>query len=275
MSRATAFFYQTSRSKLYLVTNWHVVTGRKVSNPACTTTGAIPSTLGATLHRKQERVSGQRNVHIKDLKEEHITINSEDGNEPRWFEHSVLGPKADVVCIPLDEDRGFSEKFDYNIVNKWKEFHEKYDPEVMDDAFVIGYPWGLSGSGKQGAVPLYKKGCIASDPIINYSGTPTVLVDCRTTDGMSGSPVLASRAGLYHPDGKMSKSSIFGTVSKFIGVYSGRLYDQRPSRELNLTPDLEQQISEIGVVWKSEVIEDIVGMETQGSTLQDILKLCS
>ena len=81
---ATAFFYENQNSQLFLITNWHVVTGRKPSSPWNSKTGAIPSLLKLKLHRRQEPIGGQSTILVTDIDEVHIPINSVDGSEPRW-----------------------------------------------------------------------------------------------------------------------------------------------------------------------------------------------
>ena len=269
LSDATAFFYESLDSKLFLVTNWHVVTGRTLENPTHSENGVIPCFLRARLHKRQQKLNGKSVIHTSELTKVTIKINSNSGNEPSWTEHPTLGSTVDVVCIEIPPSENFKEKIAFSLVNKWKEYHDAYEPEAMDDAFVIGYPWGISGSGVEGAIPLYKKGCIASDPVIDHGGKPKILIDCRTTSGMSGSPVIASRTGLFHPEGKFSDSTTFGTTSKFIGVYSGRLYNQFSPRDVGV----DREVSEIGVVWKAQVLDEVARNGVQGSRLIDILNL--
>ena len=90
---------------------------------------------------------------------------------------------------------------------------EDYEPEAMDE-FVVGYPWGYRLLEEEGS--QYTKEVVSL--LIHFRRLPSVR---RTTSAMSGSPVIASRAGIHMPDGKMSGNTV--TVSKFLGVYSGRL----------------------------------------------------
>ena len=111
---------------------------------------------------------------------------------------------------------------------------------------------------------MYKRGCIASDPIIDFRRLPCVLIDSRTTSAMSGSPVIASHTGVFMPDGQMSKNPVFGTVSKFLGIYSGRLRSDE-----SIEGD-EENISEIGIVWKASVLEAITQRGVLGTPLRDL-----
>ena len=267
LSTATSFFYEAIDSQLFLITNWHVVAGRDPATPSHSRTGAIPNFLKIKVHKKQENVGGRKNIITSEISEVCLQINLEEGNAPQWLEHPDHKLKVDVVAIKIEKHLEFREEHELSVVNKWKEYHKDYEPEAMDDVFVIGYPWNLSTTVERGGgLPVYKKGCIASDPIIDFRRLPCVLIDCRTTKAMSGSPVIASHAGVFMPDGQMSKNSVFGTVSKFLGIYSGRL------RSDESIEGPEENISEIGMVWKAPVLEAITQRGILGTPLRD---LCS
>lgn len=137
-------------------------------------------------------------------------------------------------------------------------YYPGYAPAVMDDVFVVGYPWGLSGGTK--ALPLFKRGSIASEPTIEIDGLPKFLIDCRTASGMSGSPVIGQRHGVGH-------NGDVGSFQGFVGVYSGRL-------ETNgrLPSEADTAVSEIGVVWRRSVIDEIIDSGQRGTKLSDLLK---
>ena len=266
LSEATSFFYETVESKLFLITNWHVVTGRNPTTPSSSKTGAVPTVLKLKVHRKQKKVNGKTVIVTSDIGELSVPINSENGNNPLWIEHPKHKFKVDVVALRIENQSEFREKYELNVVNKWPDYHEDYDPDVMDDVHVIGYPWGLSATaGRGGGLPVYKRGCIASDPIVDFRRLPCLLIDCRTTRAMSGSPVIASHRGIFMPDGKMSGDTVIGTVSKLLGVYAGRLYSDEA------IIGSEENISEIGVVWKASVLEDITKAESAGTPLRDFV----
>ena len=184
LSDATAFFFQSPDSRVFLITNWHVVTGRDPTNPAVSRTGAIPCVLQAKIHRRQELTGNRKSIRLSEVDEIEFNINCENGNSPEWLEHPRFRRQVDVVAIEISNYDEFKEMYAFNCINSWKPFQNDYIPEAMDDIFVIGYPWGISPS--KGVLPLYKRGCIASDPILPLDGLPKLLIDCRTTSGMSG-----------------------------------------------------------------------------------------
>lgn len=268
LATATSFFYETSSSELYLITNWHNVTSRNPARPRQSLTGAVPCFLRIRLHRKQQQEADKPYfINISDIAEEDLPINSENGDEPLWLEHPKHRFKVDVVGIPIADSVKFKEEYEINVVNKWNAYHDDYEPEAMDDVFVVGYPWGLSSSRSRGeGLPIYKRGSIASDPIVDYSRLPCILIDCRTTSGLSGSPVIASRSGIFMPEGKFSANTTIGTVSSFLGVYSGRLIGDEPTSEQG------REISEIGMVWKATALRAIAERGKSGTPLTELIR---
>ena len=132
----------------------------------------------------------------------------------------------------------------------------------MDDVFVIGYPMGLSGGGS--VLPLYKRGSIATEPLVNHNGLPRLLIDCRTDKGMSGSPVVFRRSGPWSPNGKLDDETHFETVENFLGVYAGRLIDPTANGDAKES----DRISEIGVVWKRSALDALVERGVEGTKLE-------
>ncbi len=265
ISKATGFFYESQNSELFLITNWHVVTGRHPSTPARSKSGAVPCVLRCKLHARQKSAGAIRLSQLVQLDE---TINSDDGNNPEWLEHPGHRHRVDVVAIKIGKRQELENQCTFHILNQYKDFEQRYKHEVMDDVFVIGYPWGLSSSG--GALPVYKRGSIASEPVIDYLGLPRFLVDCRTARAMSGSPVIVEHSGIWKPTkGAISGDSIIGTLTNFIGVYSGRLLSQDA---LDIPQD---EVSEIGIVWKKEALDAIVNNGVVGTSLDAIIRLGS
>ena len=192
-----------------------------------------------------------------------IRLNAQDGNNPRWKEHPDLGRAVDVVAVDV-EDSFLKEQHVFNAANDINGFHADYHGFVTDDVFVIGYPFGISGSSRdRGAMPIYKRGSIASEPMLDFDRRPCLLIDCRTFPGMSGSPVVVSHSGLWNPEGKFAGNSIIGTVDNLLGVYSGRM--------TNRMCEINKVTSDIGVVWKMQAVQQVVERGVPGLRLADLL----
>ena len=264
LGRATSFFYKRDDDWLFLVTNWHVVSGRDPANPRSSPTGAVPTRARLTLHKRIDGVAIRRSQKVT----RKIDLNNESGEGPKWLEHPNHRSKIDVVVLKIANDEEFKKQVACHFISEaGKEaLDPSYEERVTDDVFVIGYPWGLTGGDR--VLPLYKRGSIASEPIVN----PTkFLIDCRTSKSMSGSPVICSHSGLWSPSGTMDDQSIIGTVQKFVGVYSGRLYERDALGERQGEPAQLEAISEIGIVWRSQMIEEIIAGDAPGTKLSELL----
>ena len=154
----------------------------------------------------------------------------------------------------------------YHCLSDWDELDGKYQPSIMDDVFIIGYPWGLSGGNE--VLPIFKKGSIASEPDVNQSNLPRILVDSRTTEGNSGSPVIVSHSGYYLHNKNSPEEAIIGTLHAFLGIYSGRL----TADELENLGASNKEVTELGIVWKEEVIQEIIEGNTLGTKLSEMLE---
>ena len=266
IDQATGFFYRSKKSgRLHLVTNWHVVTGRSPDKPTESATGAIPEVLRCLVHEWQPPDGqGRQYVGLSALAQVEIRLNEQDGNDPCWKEHPEHGRAVDVVAVDV-EDTFSKDNHTFNAVNGGTRFDERFHGSVTDDVFVIGYPLGLSGSkSERGAMPIYKRGSIASEPMVDFDQRPCLLIDCRTFSGMSGSPVVVSHSGIWMPEGKMTDDAVIGTVENLLGVYSGRMTN--PMYAASGGPS-----SDIGVVWKMRTVQQVVEDGVRGSTLTDVL----
>jgi hypothetical protein len=106
---------------------------------------------------------------------------------------------------------------------------------------VIGFPFGLSTSGK---LPVWATGFLAQELGLITKENPTFLIDCRTRQGQSGSPVIAFRTSGHRSvkDGRLSASLSGNIVWEFLGIYSGRVNSE----------------SDLGKVWHVSAIEELL-----------------
>jgi len=223
LSTGTAFIVQAP-SGPHLITNRHNVTGRRQDNGApLSPTGGIPNHI-AVVHNRNGNL-GQWIPRVEPL---YV------GDNPRWREHPTLGPNADFVALPLTQlnDVGL---YPYDTANT--------GPDIMvglaDTVSVIGFPFGMTAGGAFG---VWATGFLASEPEIDFNDLPVLLIDCRSRQGQSGSPVIAYRSagGVAMKNGDQAIFS--GPVWRFIGIYSGRI----------------NQESDLGIVWKASAINELV-----------------
>lgn len=223
LSTGTAFAVQ-ARSGPHLITNRHNVTGRhQETNEPLSPTSGVPNQL-VVFHNRFNHL-GQWVPRSEALYA---------GELPLWKEHPVLGPRADFVALPLSnlEDVAL---YPYDATNTGPPIYVG----PSDPVSVVGFPFGLTGGG---VYAIWATGFIASEPDVNYGELPVVLIDCRSRPGQSGSPVVAHRSGGSYAmiDGG---TSMFGaSVSKFVGIYSGRINSE----------------SDLGIVWKASAIAELI-----------------
>ncbi len=225
LAKCTSFFYELDGS-LYLVSNWHCLSGRDVQTgyPISKHSG-IPDRIalytikdGKTIVRKWCEFFLQKD------------------EKALWFEHPSHGKNVDVGVLPVNLPDGFRAI----PVNKL-EFTEMA-LEVSHDLFILGYPLGLQDLH---GLPIWKRATIASEPGLP---TPAFFVDTATRSGMSGSPVIHRYRGFFKQDWNeptLQPTDWFGEGSQFVGVYSGRLGQG-------------EEKAQLGIVWKSAMIDEII-----------------
>ncbi len=234
-------FVARFRDQHFLVTKWHVLAGRRpdTGQPIHEKTGAVPDTVVIAHH-----VAGQPG-RWRDVRE---PLYDDDNGAPRWLEHPGLGRKVDVVALPLT-DTAETDLYAYDLENLgspvlWG---------VSSPLSIIGFPLGrsvggLSGTGTGTATitpgfAVWLKGWVASEPDIDYEDLPLFLIDARTREGQSGSPVI------FYDDGggfvSFADGSVQGgtgkEVTRLVGVYSGRISED----------------SDIGRVWKLKAVLEV------------------
>jgi hypothetical protein len=223
LSTGTAFVVSTPKGP-YLITNRHNITGRNQETDApISKTGGVPNQIVIVHNRKG--VLGQWVPRLEPL-----FVNG----TPRWIEHPTLGAKADFVALPLSALDDV-QVYPYDVANT--------GPDVLlgpaDTVSVIGFPFGITAGG---SFAVWATGFLASEPAIDFHDLPIQLIDCRSRQGQSGSPVLSYRSGGAVAMSNGDTAMFTGPVVKFIGIYSGRINSE----------------SDLGIVWKATAINALM-----------------
>ncbi|WP_165958085.1 serine protease [Segetibacter sp. 3557_3] len=245
MSTGTGFVYEDD-SKLYLITNGHNVTR---VNPD--TNMRIVNSIAFPIRIKTKaRIISEDNPNA--LASDFFDIDLYDDDEflkPKWFIHPTHGYKVDVIAIPFASMAEIPKHVKLFPINKY-EFNNQFDIEIADDVFILGYPFDITG-GKE--LPIWKRGTISTEPVIDIENLPKFLVDTATRSGMSGSPVIMQRNGFHGFNGKeMTGKELLGVIRLFAGIYSGRI-----GAEDNFQ-------TQLGIVWKPSVIDEIISGQKLG-----------
>ena len=240
LSVATGFFYE-HRGRSFLITNYHVVSGRHPETGAVLdSSGLCPDSivLGVATDSGKHEQSGAQ---LLQWKWRTLSLFTQDEPaKPIWTVHPEHGSRFDAVAIPLSglEDTCITpangDKLDLDKIRIY--------PSM--EAFVLGYPRGMSGGGH---FPIWKRATIATEPDFDLDGLPRFYIDTATREGMSGSPVYAQEVGYWLPEGEtdQGKASI-GKGRRFVGVYSGRLGAD------------DEFKAQLGIVWKESALISLI-----------------
>ena len=261
-SSASAFFFETG-SRWFIITNWHVVSGRDPLNRQLLS-GASVEPFSLTAKLSSYAVGGSRHG-MFGVAPHHVPLY--DGGRPVWFEHPELGAFCDVVAIPIERPASCPE-FMHNAANRISEDNIPVEPGCT--VFVIGFPHALSvGFG----LPLWKSGYIASEPhydvklggsLSDYGGlaggrsVPAFFIDAQTRAGMSGAPVFARYHGpwdMRDPYRKLDLDEpgfwdrddvvLWGSPgTQLVGCYSGRA-------------GANESEAALGLCWRTDTIQTI------------------
>jgi len=222
LSSGTAFVVNSTKGPI-LVTNRHNFTGRdQITHKPLSSTAAIPNRL-----KIHHNLKGEIGKHVEVFE----AIVSKDG-EPLWVEHPTWKGNIDVAAFILTT----LDKVELYTFNPSPELPFGLHPS--ERVSVVGFPFGIRAS----CLAVWSTGFIASEHNLNYDDKPLFLIDCKTRKGQSGSPVL-----LYLQPGTprmINGKFMFNNETNvlLLGIYSGRVNSE----------------SELGMVWKTELISQIV-----------------
>jgi len=220
---ATSFVWRR-REQLYLITNWHAVTCRNnETGKHLTPEAAEPSHIIG--HFRAQRGSFE-------TQQRKIVLRDKD-DIPLWLHHPAHGRRVDVIAIPLPKEY---ETF-VTPINELDA--EPLLVKIGMDVFILGFPFGA----KAPALPIWKRGSIASEPEIVRQGDMFYLVDTASRPGMSGAPVILRTYGVHLTESGPSIKT--DPATKIIGIYSGRLR----------TAETEAQLAR---VWPASFITEII-----------------
>lgn len=250
IGNGTGFIYKSDRvEQNFLVTNYHVLTARYPEKPDTLLPGfeGSPDEIRLSLLRKDDYQPTHRALSMV-----------KEGRPISWLEHKDRARGIDIVAIPIELPQDA-------IVISQKELGlvDDINFEVGSDLFIVGFPFGFSAGG---FFPIWKRGTVASEPLLRPNGLSMFYIDSFTKPGMSGSPVLAveirefvyfgSEQGklfekferkelsaldvIKHLDPNDFSKSQRKKCFQLVGIYSANIKDPN-----------------IGVVWQKELIDEI------------------
>lgn len=220
---ASGFFWHHS-GRDWIVTNWHVVSGRNIFTKALAPNGLIPRKIRVygwvIKHIAGVQISTSRQIFTYTLPD--VVI------EKLSVPVQVNGKEVDIFALPLPPNFAMRKELPTGqAMNGWGTVkacvnqieQDKINSEAGDDCMVVGYPL----KNHTGLLyPIWKRGSISTDTAFSIDDAPAFLVDAATSSGMSGSPVFRRIVGAT----EINKATQVISEHKgyqFVGVYAGRL----------------------------------------------------
>lgn len=231
MGTGTGFFC-SYKDKLYLITNYHVLSGRNpFTGDTLHPSGAIPGKIEFDFDIIRD-LPNNKKQHIPHKYSNNL-YNTKD--EKLWLEHPDLGSNCDVVAYELNEEfkSQIPEGCRVGKIEIEKELTYNASIGIMDSVYITGFP--MKKSQTYSRFPIYKAGKIASEPQDNQNGA-NYYIDSKTKPGMSGSPIIQKEEPELVKVGnqyQFRKDKI-----NFIGIYSGRAEIRK-----------DEYQAELGIVW--------------------------
>lgn len=174
----TAFHYLDKEGCSWLVTNWHVLTGRRPDDPGFLLSQAPQSPYRIEVIYPSKTVGAFLNP---------VTLDIYHDGLPIWRE-KLLDKGVDIAAIRVDppDDAGVVFVQDFSSADSIS-----IEPGI--DLAIIGYPFEQSS---EMPFPIWKKAMVASEPAYTVLGQLQVLLDTAGMPGMSGSPVYTISPGV-------------------------------------------------------------------------------
>jgi len=224
LGQATGFIWKAN-STHYLVTNWHVLSGKDFFTLENLRADAgRPNILRALFQMPGQFHKQEGRIRVRG-----------DDDAPLWMVHP--NTRVDIAVVPIFvAPENVASLSPLNILAN--------DPLAIAigmEVFVLGFPFKI----EMPALPIWKRGSIASEPQLARMSGGYMHVDTASRPGMSGAPVIRRSVGNHHFDnGSRIDDLLYRT--RFLGVYSGRIPADHPYE------------AQIGLVWDGSYINEII-----------------
>jgi hypothetical protein len=258
LSHATAFFYNHN-SKTYLISNWHVFSGRNRYTGKCMdpnrreptelrffTSNSAGSKI-EFLPYSSPTVSNQ-----SENLEFNVPLKDSDGAN-LWVQHSVHGQKIDIAAIELGYE--LLSKILYLPANAIT--NQIGELSVGNQLFIVGH---IDDIDTENSSPIWKRANVATEPLSQVDNRPCFLVDAKTQEGMSGSPVF-KRNELIANTITYNRVEQQVIHTEFVGVYSGRHKAKNIGEDFQdqkVKQHIQENYLDLGFVWPKKLIEEML-----------------
>jgi len=251
--KPTSGFIVEAGGRYYVITNWHVVSGRKIPAEEQQEPADRPYLIKISIHIHSGE--DERTFPLSMSARQMITIPLYDDNDiPRWVEDQSSkqrNPIVDVVALPIEQRQIVSSSGGIlpgfysptgplaKKTNYWSKvsaiplstIETDVDYGPSDAVNIIGYPLGWMPEGIEGYNSAFWQTCFIASEKFDHGirGANIFFVDRRAPEGMTGSPVVGAK----------------GDRLKLLGVYSDRF--------------IEEFGAHAGLVYDARLIKKLVG----------------
>jgi len=233
---ATGFLVRKGED-IYLITNKHVVTGTNVFTRDIK---GYPIEFKIIVH-----VLCEDDGIISFGWDEKIIHLYDSNGDKQWVENK--NEYIDVVSIKLTNDsNSFSNYVAYDYT--WL---KNPNCSIVDKLYIIGFPFGHTTLDSKHPLALWISGSVASEPDFNYlyqeKYLPIFLIDARTKEGLSGSPIIEYNNSHMYSSGKtynIYKEEERGYSANIVGIYSGRINSE----------------TDLGFAWRIDIAKELIDM---------------
>jgi Trypsin-like peptidase domain len=257
------FLYE--KPNFWLVTNWHVLSGRNASDPTKVlhTKGSLPNRLRLSLILKpdQPEYTIPQEPEPQFLKQEQTIELYHQNGAATWYQH----PMKNICDVGVLNASPFVGRF---LINGINQIAQQNDMAIQtgNPIFILGYPLGFSHFID---TPIWKSGCIASEPHLETTEETglsggRVVIDATTRQGMSGAPVIMREKTHYLAENGEIKQH--ANATRWIGVYASR--PNIPAAQVG--PPDEDRRAEIGYLYKSGAVQRTIADGIRGPNFDEL-----
>jgi hypothetical protein len=250
--KSASGFMVEAGDRYYLITNWHVLSGRDITSHGPDGPGVEPFILKTSLHIFGG--DGENSFPLSWGQWKRITAQLYDENDaPAWIERRAeKGGQSlvDVVALPIQVNqdlkfnqalRQFGQKMGGTnmYTGYWARISaipiSSADTDVdygpPDTVYIVGYPHDWAPAGRDKSSPAFwRTSSIAAEiDEADLTRADTFFIDPPAPVGMTGSPVVGMK------DGR----------TKLLGVYSER--------------SMAGYAADAGLVWDASLLKELIG----------------
>jgi hypothetical protein len=261
LGNATGFFYfgfLGSKPNFWLVTNWHVLSGRNAEDPKSVLhkMGSVPNRLRLSLLLEFDQPEYTTNPNAQILFQEQFIELYDTAGQASWYQHV----KRSAVDVAVLNASAFVGRFHLVGVNS-AETASDMVIQIGSQIFILGYPLGFSHFMN---TPIWKRGSIASEPHIETTESGgKVVIDATTRQGMSGAPVIMRETTHYITETGSINRGVNAT--RFVGVYASR-----PNVPIVADINDEDRRAEVGFFYKSGAVHEIITNGIRGPNFGEL-----